>query len=111
MRVVHGAALAVGAGCPYDNPVFRPDRIEWNDANAETHFLKHGVRFGYAARVFLDSDRADWEVSRPQDREERHKSVGMIEGKLFVVVYASRADVAWIISARRANAQETRRYG
>lgn len=101
----------MSAGCPYDNPVFRPDRIEWKDANAETHFLKHGVRFEYAARVFLDSDRADWDVSRPQDGEARRKSVGTIEGKLFVVVYTPRAGVAWIISARRANTQETRRYG
>jgi len=91
--------------------MFTPSSIEWNDANAEAHFAKHGVRFEYAARVFLDASRADFDASRAEDGEERRKAVGMIEGKLFVVVYAPVADVAWIISARRANVQETRRYG
>jgi uncharacterized protein len=91
--------------------MFTPSSIEWSDVNAEAHFAKHGVRFDYAARVFLDPDRADFDVSRPEDGEVRRKAVGMIEGKLYVVVYAAHADVGWIISARRANAQETRRYG
>jgi putative transcriptional regulator len=71
--------------------VFRPRRIEWNDANAESHFAKHGVRFEFAARIFLDLDRADFDTSRDADGEERRKAVGMIEGKLYTVVYAREA--------------------
>lgn len=62
--------------------MFKPRHIEWNEANAHAHFEKHGVRFDYAARVFLDDVRADFDASRPQDGEERRKAVGMMEGKL-----------------------------
>ncbi len=106
-----GFILATHPGYPYSDPVFEPTKIEWNDANAEAHFTKHGVRFAFAARVFRDPARADYDASRSEDGETRCKAVGMIEGKLYVVVYAPLGAVAWIISARRANAQETRRYG
>ena len=41
----------------------------------------------------------------------RRKVVGMIEGRLFTVVYTVRDDVTRIISARRCNAKEGRLYG
>ncbi|WP_337188408.1 BrnT family toxin [Phenylobacterium sp.] len=91
--------------------MFTPRRVAWHDANAEAHHGKHGVLFAYAARVFRDPARVDLDVSRPEDGEARRKSVGTIEGKLFVVVYAPQGETAWIISARRANAKETRAYG
>lgn len=88
-----------------------PLQITWNQANAEAHFAKHGVRFDYAARVFLDTAHVDLDASRDADGEARRKAVGMIEGKLFVVVYNLRGDTRRIISARRANAKETKAYG
>ncbi len=91
--------------------MFHPDDVDWDNANAEAHFTKHGVPFDYAARVFLDPDRADLDVSRAEDGEERRKAVGMIESKLYAIVYAPRDGAARIISARRANTQESRRYG
>ncbi|WP_369695939.1 BrnT family toxin [Phenylobacterium aquaticum] len=41
----------------------------------------------------------------------RRKAVGVIEGRLFTVVYTLRGAVIRLISARRCNVQEARRYG
>lgn len=52
-----------------------------------------------------------FDASREADQETRRKAVGVIEGKLFVVVYTDRGGVCRLISARRANAMEHRAYG
>ena len=51
---------------------------------------------------FLD-DREDY-------GEDRFVIIGMTEGRLLTVVYTLRADKARIISARRAEPRERRRY-
>lgn len=54
-----------------------------------------------------------WSSSTPAmrgDAEVRLKAVGLIEGKLFVVVFADRSEARRIISARRANTKERRAY-
>ena len=55
--------------------------------------------------------RVEFEVSKPEDGEVRHKVVGEIERRLFTVVYAPRGGVTRIISGRRSNSSEARRYG
>jgi uncharacterized DUF497 family protein len=61
--------------------------------------------------VFLDEGMIDIDASRPGDREARREAVGLIEGRLFVVVYTDRDGVCRLISARRTNAKEERAYG
>jgi uncharacterized DUF497 family protein len=84
--------------------------FEWDDAKARGNLAKHGVPFEYAARVFLDPDRVEFDASRSEDAETRWKTVGMIEGKLFTVVFTERTGARRIISGRRANAKECRAY-
>lgn len=88
-----------------------PQAFDWDDAKAVSNEAKHGVPFEYAARVFLDKGRADFDVSRNSDGEERRKVIGMIEARIYCVVYTRRGSVCRIISARRANAKETKAYG
>ena len=85
--------------------------LEWDDVKAQSNLAKHGVPFSYAARAFLDADGVDFDVSRSGDREARRKAVGMIEGRLFIVVYTLRDGRRRLISARRCNAGEERIYG
>jgi uncharacterized protein len=85
--------------------------FEWDGAKAESNLAKHGVPFAYAARVFLDPRMVEFDASRDRDSEARRKAVGLIGGKLFVVVYTDRGGVYRIISARRTNATEERAYG
>ncbi len=85
--------------------------FDWDEAKARSNLAKHGVPFRYAVRVFLDPNMVDFDASREGDMEARRKAVGLIEGKLYVVVYADREGVRRIISARRTNATEQRAYG
>jgi uncharacterized protein len=50
-------------------------------------------------------------ASRPEDGETRAKLVGAIEGRIFTIVITRRGGLIRLISARRANTQETRAYG
>jgi len=85
--------------------------FDWDDAKAASNLAKHSVSFPFAARMFLDADMIDIDASKPEDDEVRRKAVGMIEGRLFTLVYTTRDGVTRIISARRSNAKEGRLYG
>lgn len=85
--------------------------FDWDDAKAASNAAKHGVPFPYATRIFLDAKIIDFDASQPGDGEVRRKAVGMIEGRLFTVVYTERDAITRIISARRCNAKEGRLYG
>ena len=88
-----------------------PNEFDWDDAKAASNEAKHGVPFDYAARVFLDEARVDIDASRSADGEDRRKAIGAIERRLYCVVYTMRGSICRIISARRANAKETKAYG
>ena len=85
--------------------------FEWDDAKAASNLAKHSVPFDYATRVFLDEAIVDFNASREADGEARRKAVGVIEGRVFTVVYVQRKEAIRIISARRANATERKAYG
>ena len=85
--------------------------FEWDDGKAEANEAKHGVTFAFASRVFLDEDRLELDASRPQEGEQRSKTVGMIDGRIYTVVFTWRGKVRRLISARRSNGREERAYG
>ena len=84
--------------------------FEWDDRKAAQNIAKHGLPFDYAARVFLDPRRLDSEDTRRDYGEERRLTLGKIEGRLFAVAYTPRATVIRLISARKANERELRKY-
>lgn len=86
-------------------------RFEWDEQKAANNLQKHRVAFPFATRVFLDPDRFELDASRAVDKEARFKVIGMIEGKLYVVVATSRGAVCRIISAPRTNRREDQAYG
>lgn len=85
--------------------------FDWHDGKAAANVAKHGFSFPEAVDVFADPERIDFDVTRPGDGEDRRKTVGMLDGRLMTVVYTRRGAIHWIISARRANRTETKRYG
>jgi uncharacterized protein len=85
--------------------------FDWDDAKAASNLAKHGVRFDFAIRAFVDVMRIDVDASRLADAEARRKVIGMINGLLFTVVHTRRPGMIRIISARRSNAKESRAYG
>ncbi len=91
--------------------MFEPSDFEWDEAKAASNLKKHGLSFITGARVFLDSRRIEWDVSRTTVFEARYKVVGLVEGRLLSVVFTVRKAKGRIISARPANVSEERRYG
>jgi uncharacterized DUF497 family protein len=85
-------------------------QFEWDANKAARNIAKHGVPFEYAARVFLDPRRLDSEDHRRDYGEERRFTVGRIERRLFAVAYTPRGRLIRLISARKANQREQRKY-
>lgn len=84
--------------------------FEWDEAKSEAGFKGRGFDFTYAARAFFDPDRIVHADTRRSYGEERYQLMGMIEQRLFVVVYTPRHDAIRIIPARKAKQRELRYY-
>ncbi len=89
-------------------------RFSWDRNKAASNSRKHGVSFEIAVRVFSDPF-ALTEQDRVEAGEYRWQTLGMIEGgRLIVVAHTAEvedeADTIRIISARRAQRHERRRY-
>ena len=84
--------------------------FEWDEVKSERCFTQRGFDFAYAARVFFDTNRVVGADTRRNYGEERYQMMGMIEQRLFVLVYTARHDAMRIISARKANQREVKHY-
>jgi len=73
------------------------------------NIAKHGISLAEAAR--LDWDNA---LVSPDDRREygefRHVALAPMDGRLWVVVFTDRPEGRRVISLRKANLREYRRY-
>jgi|SRR5271154_4719922 len=90
--------------------------FEWDDAKAETNRRKHGISFEIAKHVFADPD-ALVEQDRVEGGELRWQTIGTVDGVLLLLVAHSVEfgedeldETIRIISARRANRRERKRY-
>ena len=88
--------------------------FEWDEEKAQKNLRKHGVRFEAATKVF-DDPLAVSTQDRVVNGECRWQTVGTVEGcTLLVVAHTVRdtddINIIRIISARRAEPKERRRY-
>ena len=89
--------------------------FEWDDAKAQSNVRKHGVSFELATRVFEDPF-ALCEQERIEGGELRWRTIGSVGEMVVLLVAHTHIDhndgdeTIRIISARRATAQESRRY-
>ncbi|WP_216089007.1 BrnT family toxin [Aequoribacter fuscus] len=84
--------------------------FQWDKRKSDKCFIERGFDFAYAAYVFADSDRIVQKDERFNYGEERYEVIGCIEGRLFVVVFTPRGQSIRLISARKANQKEVKRY-
>ena len=84
--------------------------FEWDEEKAAANVAKHGIRFDYAVRVFLDPYRLEMPDEREEDKEVRFKTIGMVDNRALVVIYTVRNGNIRLISARRAERYEQRQY-
>jgi uncharacterized DUF497 family protein len=85
-------------------------QFAWDEAKAASNLRKHGVDFDDAMRIFLDPRRLIAEDQRFHYGERRLHVLGAIDGRILFVVCTWRGGVCRLISARKANARERRRY-
>jgi uncharacterized DUF497 family protein len=84
--------------------------VEFDPAKSAANLAKHGVSLAFGIRVFDDEDHIVLASIRPIDGEDRYKTTGMIDGKLWTAVHAFRGDTIRMISVRRSNPGEERAY-
>jgi uncharacterized DUF497 family protein len=85
--------------------------FEWDVRKAEENFEKHGVRSSEALPVFDDDHAITIADDESDSGEQRYISIGMgLKAWILVVVYCWREKNIRIISARMADAHESRQY-
>jgi uncharacterized DUF497 family protein len=89
-------------------------RFEWNLVKAAANLRKHGLSFETAIRVFADPV-ALFEQDRIVDGESRWQAIGIVDNFLMLMVAHTVREhddfeVIRIISARRADRSERKRY-
>lgn len=85
-------------------------QFEFDEAKAQSNREKHGLSFELAAYVFADPNRIELPDLRRAYGEERFITIGAIQGRVVVVVYTCRDGAIRLISARKANAREQKKY-
>ena len=86
------------------------DEFDWDPQKAISNLADHQVGFEHARGVFGDPFAIEFLDDREDYGEDRFVIIGMTEGRLLTVVYTLRADRTRLISARRAEPRERRRY-
>lgn len=85
--------------------------FEWDSAKAEINEAKHSVSFIFATRAFDDENRITVIDNRFDYGEVRYITLARIDQRVYVLVYTIRDSVIRLISARKANTREVKRYG
>ena len=84
--------------------------FEWDKAKNERNIRDRGLDFADASEMF-DSPMLVLPDTRKDYREDRYIGVGTMKGRVMVVAYTERRpDVIRIISFRKANSREQKRY-
>jgi len=90
-------------------------RFEWDAVKAASNFSKHKVSFETATRVFADPFLLT-QQDRIENGEQRWQSIGIVDGQVVLLVAHTVGEdddgieVLRIISARRADPKERKRY-
>ena len=81
----------------------------WDSEKNQKNYIKHGIYFEDAVRVFFDEFCIDEFDEIHSEDEDRYKIIGKV-GKILVVIYTERGDLTRIISARLAEKDEQEEY-
>lgn len=81
----------------------------WDERKRASNLAKHDIDFPAAARIF-DGPVLEAPDDRRDYGELRIKAYGEVEGRVLCVIYTWRHGERRIISARKANRDETQAY-
>lgn len=83
---------------------------EWDENKNKVNIAKHGVDFEDAMYIF-SGHTLEREDDRYEYGETRFVALGMVDNRVYVVVYTDRDDTTRrIISARKAEPHERKAY-
>lgn len=84
--------------------------FDWDTAKSQANLEKHGISFDEAKHIF-DGPIVRWVDERQDYGETRYITIGALSPiVVLVVVYTERSGKTRLISARKANRQERKRY-
>ena len=84
-------------------------KVEWDESKRLANLEKHGIEFAHITAF-------DWQTAvivadnRRDYGEQRFSATGLIGNRLHVVVFSPRGDALRIISLRRANKRDHRKW-
>jgi hypothetical protein len=84
--------------------------FEWDLVKSNLCQNSRNFDFAYVVSIFLDPTLVVEHDQRWDYGEERFRALGLIDEKVFIVVFTRRHKAIRIISARRANGREVKRY-
>jgi hypothetical protein len=83
--------------------------FEWDEAKRKANLRKHGIDFWDAIRIW-----ENWVLEqidlREDHAEDRYRGIGLLDGRPIVVAFTWRGPHARIISARKAERNESKAY-
>lgn len=85
-------------------------RVTFDPGKDASNREKHGVPLTFGAKVLADANRLDILDVRFAHVEERFVTYGMVGKRVWVCISTVRDEVYRIISVRKANDRETKRY-
>lgn len=83
--------------------------LDWDEAKSRQNLAKHGLSFEDAAAVFAGRC-VTVEDTRRDYGERRFVTLGLLLGRTVVVAHTPRGGRTRVISMRKANSREARRY-
>jgi len=83
--------------------------IQFDPAKDAINRAKHGISMGEAGGMDWDS-AVIWRDDRMDYGEDRMCGLGYLGMRLYFVVFVDRGDIRRIISLRKANPREYRKY-
>jgi len=85
--------------------------FEWDGEKADTNFAKHAVAFEEALTCFHDPEQVAFYDPDHSEDEDRELLIGhSSQGRLLIVCYTLRGQIARLISARKATRREAKTY-
>jgi len=84
--------------------------FEWDLAKSNSCQTSRNFDFAYVISIFKDPTLMVEHDQRWDYGEERFRAIGVIDERVFVVIFTRRSKAIRIISARKANCREVKRY-
>lgn len=85
--------------------------FQWDKWNIDKSYQKHGITPNESEEIFLDEKLRVIKDFKHSQKEKRYIAIGKTsENKILFTVFTLRKDKIRIISARKANQKERRKY-